>query len=158
MKIFCNQVNNIVMAVYMRAAALALLVLVVSAFVQVVGRYIFNASPGWSEELARYAFIWSSALGAACALDRGGHAAITAFVDRASPRSKKILTAAMTAVAAAVSLIIAKEGWNLAAATTRMFSPVMKIPMLYINISICFCGAGMFISSLNSLMQLYAKK
>lgn len=154
----CKRIHSIVMWSYLRAAAFAMFILVVATFVQVVGRYVLSASPGWSEEVARYAFIWCSALGAVCALDRGGHASITLMVDHMSPQPRRFLVISMTLVVAAVSVVVAIEGWNLAAATTRLSSPVLKIPMSYLNISICFCGIGMFVSSLNSFMNLFAKE
>ena len=40
----------------------------------------------WSEELARYLFIWVAFLGWVVATERRSHIAITQFSERASPR------------------------------------------------------------------------
>ena len=96
---------KLVMLAYSSVAALALIILVVSAFAQVFGRYVLNASPSWSEELARFAFIWCSSLGAACALDKGGHAAITVLGDHLPRGAERILRTAMTVV------ILPRESW-----------------------------------------------
>lgn len=145
---------NAVMLVYSSVAALALIILVVAAFAQVFGRYVLNASPSWSEELARFAFIWCSSLGAACALDKGGHAAITVLGDHLPCAAKHILQIAMTAVILAVSVLVMVMGWRLAAATGKLPSSAMRIPMSYVNIAICFCGAGMTLSSVGTLVEL----
>ena len=145
---------KLVMLAYSSVAALALIILVVSAFAQVFGRYVLNASPSWSEELARFAFIWCSSLGAACALDKGGHAAITVLGDHLPRGAERILRTAMTVVILAVSVLVMVMGWRLAAATGKLASPAMHLPMSYVNIAICFCGAGMTLSSIGTLVEL----
>ena len=151
------QFKNAVMRLYSSVAAVAVIVLVVSSFVQVVGRYIFNASPSWSEELARYAFIWSSALGAACALDCGGHAVITVLSDHMDIKRRTVLKLVITLIIIVLSVVLCKEGWNLTAATLSMLSPALRIPMACINVSVVFCGIGLIVSSIATLMEIPAE-
>lgn len=42
-------------------------------FYQVIMRFIFNDSPSWTEEIARYVFIWQIWLGASAGLKDGKH-------------------------------------------------------------------------------------
>lgn len=51
------------------AAGLALMVLLIA--IQVVARYLFSEPPGWTEEGARYAMVWSGLLGATVAFKAG---------------------------------------------------------------------------------------
>jgi TRAP-type C4-dicarboxylate transport system permease small subunit len=44
-----------------------LLVMLAAIAIQVVGRYIFKAPPIWTDELARYAMVWTGLLGATVA-------------------------------------------------------------------------------------------
>ncbi len=53
---------------------------------QVVCRYVFNTPLTWTEELARYCFIWACYLGAPVATRRGNHVAIV-FVAERLPRT-----------------------------------------------------------------------
>jgi len=48
-------------------AVLAVLVMVFAAGWQVVARYLLDAPPVWTEELARRAMVWAGMLGASCA-------------------------------------------------------------------------------------------
>jgi len=57
---------------------------------QVVMRKFFEPLV-WSEELARYVFIWVSFLGWAIASRRRSHIAVGMLVDRASPRGRMLL-------------------------------------------------------------------
>jgi TRAP-type C4-dicarboxylate transport system permease small subunit len=51
-------------------AFVAMLIMLGALAVQIVARYIFDAPPVWTEELARYAMIWASMPGAAMAYYR----------------------------------------------------------------------------------------
>lgn len=56
--------------------------------VQVVFRYLFNSPLTWSEELARYLFIWCAFLGWIVASRRNGHLAMTFAVERMPRRAQ----------------------------------------------------------------------
>jgi len=70
---------------------------------QVAFRYALNAPLTWTEELARYLYIWACWLGAPVALRRGNHIAI-AFVSDRVPRPVVRIMALVTQVAALVFL------------------------------------------------------
>ena len=52
-------------------AVLAVLAMVFSAGWQVLARYVLDAPPIWTEELARRAMVWAGMLGASCAFRAG---------------------------------------------------------------------------------------
>ena len=68
---------------------------------QVVFRYAFNSPLTWSEELARYLFIWCAFLGWIVASRRNSHLAMT-FVAERLPRAGQIALAALVQVATLV--------------------------------------------------------
>ncbi|AKU25405.1 TRAP transporter small permease [Geobacillus subterraneus] len=51
-----------------------------SVFLNVVLRYVFNSGLTWSEELARYLFVWTVFLGAVVAAKDKGHLAVDLLV------------------------------------------------------------------------------
>lgn len=51
-------------------ALFALCVMLASILLQVIARYIFDAPPAWTDELGRYAMVWSGMLGATMAYFR----------------------------------------------------------------------------------------
>ncbi|MCC6192875.1 MAG: TRAP transporter small permease [Burkholderiales bacterium] len=65
---------------------------------QVVLRYVFNNPLTWSEELARYLFIWCAFLGWLVATRRGSHLAMTFVVERL-PRPAQAALAVLTQLA-----------------------------------------------------------
>lgn len=71
---------------------LCLLVLVVLVFLQVVFRYVHIPSP-WTEELARFAFIYVTFLGSVIALRDGTHIEIDALLATLSDRNRHLARA-----------------------------------------------------------------
>ncbi len=72
-------------AVMMFTMSLATLV----AFINVVLRYVFNASLSWAGELTSYLFIWSALFGAAYGFKIGMHLGVTIVIQKLKPRIAK---------------------------------------------------------------------
>ncbi len=74
-------------------------------FIQVLFRYIFHLSLAWSEELARYLFLWLAALASAYAFKTKSHFALRFLVDRFGKGLQKA-TGTFVSFVIAVFLII----------------------------------------------------
>jgi len=99
-----------------------ILVAIVSVtFIQVLFRYIFHLSLAWSEELARYLFLWLAALASAYAFKTKSHFALRFLVDRFGKGLQKITG---TVVALVVALFLAIFVWKAAAFTFSMAKQV----------------------------------
>ena len=70
--------------------ALALAIMVVLVFGNVVLRYLFNSGITVSEEVSRWLFIWMTFLGAIVALHEHGHLGVDMVVQRLPAWAKKI--------------------------------------------------------------------
>ncbi len=66
--------------------------IVLSIFVQVVSRYLFNRPHVWVEEFATYCFIWLVFIGAAFAHVKGRHIIVTTLIDSLSRRVQLVLS------------------------------------------------------------------
>lgn len=107
----------------------AILVMVSSMIWQVVGRYVFNKAPGWSEELARFMMLWLTMLGSASALRSGGHLAVTSLVDSLRPRAQAVALALRDAVMVGAAGLLAWQGFLFAQLNGVQESAAMEIPM-----------------------------
>jgi TRAP-type C4-dicarboxylate transport system permease small subunit len=74
----------------MMGAILAIMV------VQVIARYVFNASLIWAEELCRYILIWMTFLFIGLAYHRGDLVTVDAITMRLTPRAQYLLKAVVT--------------------------------------------------------------
>ena len=78
------------------AVTVAIMIIVITY--QVILRYVFSASNAWSEELARYLFIYDVMVAAAIATRRNSHLQVDAFIGILKPRTKAIYTVIATIV------------------------------------------------------------
>jgi len=94
------------------AALLGALVLAMTGvtLAQVVLRYVFGEPLIWSEEAARYLFVWVSMLGAALALRARGHYALSAVVERLPATSARLARALAFSVTLAFILLLFATG------------------------------------------------
>lgn len=76
--------------------AITVAIMIVVIVYQVILRYIFSAANSWSEELARYLFIYNVMLGSAIAIRRNSHLQVDAITSHLSPKLQRISTIVAT--------------------------------------------------------------
>lgn len=106
-----------------------LVAIVLVTFIQVLFRYIFRLSLSWSEELARYLFLWLASLAAAYAFKTKSHFALTFLVSRLGKKPRAVIE---TVVALIVSVFLAVFLWKSVEYTVSMagqVSPSMQMSM-----------------------------
>lgn len=110
---------------------------IILIFTQVVMRQFFNFSLAWSEELARYLFIWECWVGVSLAERYEKHIRITIVIDKLNTVGKKILESIVTIalIAAAILLIVYGIEVVNTISDTGSTSPALRIPMTLIYIS-----------------------
>jgi C4-dicarboxylate transporter DctQ subunit len=83
--------------------------IVVLVFAGVLSRFVFAYPMAWSEELARYLFLWAALVGAASACRNNQHGGIPLLVHKLSPPWQR---AAEIFVAALVVLVLCVLAWQ----------------------------------------------
>lgn len=94
----------------------------------VVARYVFNASPIWTEELARYALIWAVLLAGAAALRRGEHMQIEIVLERLPAGAARAADLLRRLVILAVLAFMTVMGTYYAQKVWGMTTLAMNIP------------------------------
>lgn len=87
LKRFSNAVNTVVSYVGISLFA----VLIIACIAQVFFRFVLNNSLSWTEELARYCFIWMHIIGASLLIESGEHATVTVILDLLHGVARKVL-------------------------------------------------------------------
>ncbi|HOP47497.1 MAG TPA: TRAP transporter small permease [Desulfobacteraceae bacterium] len=108
---------------------LVLSAMAVAVFMQVLFRYILQLPLFWTEEFARYCLIWASLLGAAIALKRKQHIAVTFFLEHFPQRLAGVLTFAAHISVALILGVMTFGGFKLVLVTSSQISPALRIPM-----------------------------
>jgi len=104
-------------------------VMTVVVFLQVVYRYVLTQPLHWSEELARYLFVWLSILGATLGLQKRGHFGLDIFYQMLPNKGRRFLQRFIHLLIGCIILVILVQGIKLVQMTIPQESPAMGIPM-----------------------------
>ncbi|MDR3231882.1 MAG: TRAP transporter small permease [Synergistaceae bacterium] len=120
---------------------MALMTLLV--FCQVVMRYVFRNSLSWSEELARFIFMWLSWIGASYAVKERSHFRVEMFANLMKGRRRIRFELLILVIWFAFAAIMTWLGTRLTIflMEKRQISPAMEIPMSWVYASVpAGCG------------------
>ena len=110
--------------------AIAIAVMSVVVFVQVVFRFIVKSSLPWSEELSRYLQVYITFFGTAYGIQTGAHLGIEAFTHLLPKGGRKVLAILVQIVSMLVCTLILKLGVDIVMSqmASGQVSPAMRIP------------------------------
>jgi TRAP-type C4-dicarboxylate transport system permease small subunit len=92
-------------------------------------RYLTYQPLAWTEEAARYIFIWVCMLGAVVAARRGQHFAVDVLGKALSPPRQRVLLILLTSAEAAFYLFLAVAGFTIVPIVNMQESPSLSMPM-----------------------------
>ena len=96
---------------------------------QIILRYVFHSANAWSEELARYLFIFQVMLAAAIAIRKNNHLQIDALINFLPPRWKIISTLLSTIVGIIFLLFLLVSSIDLVKTGASNLSVGLGVPM-----------------------------
>jgi TRAP-type C4-dicarboxylate transport system permease small subunit len=123
--------------------ALAMAGLVFVTVTQVLLRYLTDQPLAWTEEFARFLFVWACFLGAAVGSRRGAHFAIGLLVDGLGGRTRTIARLVIQLVETAFYVGLAWSGWLVTRVASFQESSSLEIPMSIPYSAIPVCSAIM---------------
>ena len=112
-------------------------VLIFACVLQVFTRFVLNNSLSWTEELARYAFIWSNFLGAAICTQKESHATVTAVTDLLPAKAQTVLKMAVSLIVILVAGVLIWYGFKVAYAVRLQLSPALRVSMELLLCAVC---------------------
>ena len=118
----------------------SLVVTVLIIFMQIVMRSLFNASLSWSEELARYIFIWQIWLGMSIGLRDNKHINVEILFKYVHGRSEKAIKILATLLAIFMCGFLVWFGAKMTnnAMNRNSLSAAMRIPLWIVYLSLPF--------------------
>lgn len=130
--------------------------LLLLTFVNVVGRYVFHSSIFFSEELARFIFVWIVFLGAAIIIKDKGHVAVTFMLDSLHGKiTKKVLETVIGICGIVFISIVFCGGLQLACSMNIYSSAALGIPMGYVYWVIPIGSGIMMIHQLKNFVSIF---
>jgi len=123
------------------------------SLLQVFFRYALNNSLIWSEELARYLFVWVSFLGSAVALERGLHIEIDIITSALSTAARRWLSFIGKLLILIFLVFLIVYGCNITRLTVDQPSAALRIPMAVVYLSIPFGAIVMSIVIVKRILE-----
>jgi TRAP-type C4-dicarboxylate transport system permease small subunit len=132
-----GRLNKAIDVVVFYFTAIALILLVVICFAQVVARYAFSSSFAWAEEVSICIMLWATWTGACYAVKRGGHLNIPILPERLSPKIRLMLQSILSGLSVAFLCVIAFTSRGIIEGLTNAtFISLPKVPLRLMYISV----------------------
>jgi TRAP-type C4-dicarboxylate transport system permease small subunit len=126
-------------------AAFLLLAMVAIVFANVFCRFVLNASIAWSEEVARFLFLWIVFLGSFFAFVTNEHLGLDLIVNAVSERTAKWMNVARDLLVIFSIGVVTVGGYSITKDNWDWLSPAISIPYGYVNIIVPLTMAPMLI-------------
>lgn len=134
-----------------------MVIMVILIFVQVVMRYVLGTSILWSEELARYLFIWITWLGAAFAVKENQLITVDVVKDRLPQPLKGYVEILAFIIFLIFNIVMLKLSADLLATIYQrnQLTPAMRVPMWLAYSAV---PVGWFMMTVRLVQQGYLKR
>lgn len=138
--------------------SLLLALMCILVFGNVVLRYMFNSGITWSEEMARFLFVWLIFLGAILGLKDNEHLGVDMFVKKVSPKFKKILYVISNLLILYSLILLLNGSWKLTLLSVDSVAPATGLPYSYFYGIGIISSIGMGLIIFRNLYKVLCKK
>jgi TRAP-type C4-dicarboxylate transport system permease small subunit len=153
-----EKIANIVDAIVSYVGMVLFAILIVACVGQVFFRFVLNHSLSWTEELARFCFIWMHLIGASLLIRTKGHATVTVILDLLHGTAKKIFDIFIDLIIMLNGSVMVYSGMQLVQSSRHNLSPSLSVPMWIINASVFVGGALLIFQALVQLILELSSK
>jgi TRAP-type C4-dicarboxylate transport system permease small subunit len=147
-----KKIGKIIDHLFNGLLAIALSVMCIIVFGNVVLRYLFNSGITWSEEVARYLFVWLVLLSSIMVLKDNGHLGVETVI-KMLPKPLKRATYIVSNVIVLYILYLVVDGsWKMTVMNAHSYGPATGMPLSMIYGTGIVMGVGM---ALIAVFNLY---
>ncbi len=111
-------------------------IMVATVILQVYFRFVLGDPLSWTEELARYAFVWITFLGAAVAYRHGSHIVVETILVLLPRGAQLALAWVVDALMVTALLVLLVQGLGIVEATANVEATMLQVPMSWIYASV----------------------
>jgi len=139
---------------YLSVFSIALMLVII--FLQVISRYLFNHSFEWSEELARFLFVWVVFIGSALIIGDKGHLAVKLLSVKLKGKiASTVLNVIIELCSLVFILILITQGGKMTKTMMFQTSPALGIPMGYVYSIIPISGVLMLLYFIKNILGIF---
>ena len=122
---------------------------------QIFFRYVLSAPLTWTEELARYLYIWACWFGAPVAMRRGNHVAISVLAERFPRQIAQVVTLILHLVALFFLFELTYQGVLLALRSHTVRAITLPIPWSMIYLAAPISATAMILETAEAIRRLF---
>ena len=130
------------------------LMLIMAILIQIYSRFIMLRPFSWTEELARFSFLWFCLLGSAYTLRKDMHLGIDYYYLKFNPSARKIIDIFVTGLILFFGVLLIVLGMRMVVLTMGARSPIMRLPMSYMYAVLPATGFLFTIFSAHKIIEL----
>ena len=154
LNIIFNRMRGILYFICVSSLSLMLIII----FTQVVTRYIFNYTFDWSEESARFLFVWTVFLGSALIIGEKGHMAVKLLSDKLkNTLAGTVLNIFIQLCSLVFISILIVQGSKMSRVMMFQTSPALGIPMGYVYSIIPVTGILMLLYFVKDIISIISR-
>lgn len=127
-------------------------IMIISTFLQVVFRYLFSNPLFWSEELARYCFIYIVFIGGAWAGKNLSHLGVDFFVSKFPQKTINFLDIFINTLVIIFSVLITVISIPVIKINMKQYSPALEVPM---GLVYCAVPVGFMLTAFYYTLHLF---
>lgn len=130
--------------------------MVLFVFLNVILRTFFNSGLTWSEELARYLFVYVTYIGAISAMRSGEHMSVDTLISRVSPKMQLTFYVLAQTLIAAIMCILITGSIRMVLQNTQSRTAALGIPYSILYFSGILTGISIAVIAISNI--IYAIK
>ena len=135
-------------------AIVGLLLLVIAVQTQVVGRYVFNDTPTWTEALALQLVLYITALGVAVGVRDAGHIGLESLVTLLPERFRLKIEVLIHALVALFGYFMITSGWLWTRMKWNELDPMLGVPAGLDYLALVIAGVLIVLFSFEHILAL----
>ncbi|WP_235582073.1 TRAP transporter small permease [Rhizobacter sp. Root1221] len=136
------------------AAVLGLFGIIVSVQAQVIGRYVFNDTPTWTEALALQLVLYVTAFGVAVGVRDAGHIGLESLVTLLPDTMRRKVEVLIHALVGLFGGILVHSGWLWTRLKWTELDPMLHLPVGIDYLSLVIAGTLIVMFSIEHIVAL----
>ena len=151
-----NPVGKVFRAANKLVEVISVIILVLVSlviFYSVLLRYVFKSPLAWSEEVARYMFIWMVFLGFSIAEKSGDHFKIEVFIEMVPAKVRLIIEVILNMLIFYALFVLFKEGIKYYDQGKSGLSTILQMPLNYIYVALPISMVLTFLNRIDTVQK-----
>lgn len=150
--IYYKKITGAMETIVSKVLIVLLLFAVVVGAMQVFTRVVLKSPLSWTEEAARFSFVYLSFLGAFVGYRRSSHFNMDFLIGKMQGSILKLFNVICDSIVLIISLLVVKNGYGMILLTMAQRSPILKLKMSWVYgvVPVAF-----FMIALHAIERLY---